>query len=105
MKPPKDNTIEVVLTFFIGIIAVALTYVASHAFPDWSQSTTYERVLALPMYVTVIVFPPTHDSDFIVVGWVGSIVIYATIGVVILCVVQSWLKKRTAKKGSSGTRI
>jgi len=102
MKPPKDNTIEVVLSIFIGIIAIGLTYFGAFAFPDSSQSTALERVLALPMFAAVFVFTPHSDlTGFvpIVLAWTGSIVIYAALGVAILCAVQSWMRRRRNKKG------
>jgi hypothetical protein len=105
MKPDKDNTVEAVSFIFNGMAAAALTYGGSRAFPVYTHSNMVERILAVPAEITVYVVAPELPSGFIIMGWVGSFLIYFALGLVILVVVQSWLKKRSARKKETGTRI
>jgi hypothetical protein len=106
MKPDKDNSMEAVLFIFIGLIAAGLTYAGYLALTSTSDPTIYGRILSLPMAVSLyVVNPPQQEPTYSVVGCTGSFIIYSGIGVCVLIAVQSWIKKRQARKKESGTRI
>jgi hypothetical protein len=103
MKSTKDNTLEVLSFIVIAAVAVALTYEASLIVADVPDSSVWGRLIAVPMMMTLFVFAPTLPPGYVVIGWMGSLVIYAAIGVTILLLIQKTIKKYGGKGG--GPRI
>lgn len=104
MKPTssKDNTLEVLIFVIIFIVAVALTYGGSPAFPDAVHSPIWERILSVPMMATIYVISPELSPGYVVLGWVGSIVFYFWLGTMVLITVQNWIHAGRKKRGGGG---
>ena len=98
---PQNNDLKGLCFSVIIIAAVALTYAGSFGFPDASDSNAWERLAAIPAMVTVYILMPHMDTGYLIVGWMGSVVIYFGIGVAILLAIQSLIKKYGGKKGKN----
>jgi hypothetical protein len=93
------------LCFSVIIIAsVALTFAGSFGFPDGSQCNLWQRLAGIPAMITVYLVAHSAPPESRFIGWIGSFLIYAVLGVVILFIIQYWINKKGGGGGGKKGR-